>query len=155
MTTKEITTKEEEIAVTEKAPAVKKNAARYIEAVGRRKTSTARVRITEASKGSLVINGKDLATYFPTLELQKIVNEAIVKSKVAGKFMVTVVVRGGGIHSQAEALRHGLSRTLVKFDEEIRKPLKKLGFLKRDPRMKERRKFGLKKARKAPQWSKR
>ena len=155
MTTKEITTKEEEITVTEKAPAVKKTAARYIEAVGRRKTSTARVRITEASKGSLVINGKDLATYFPTLELQKIVNEAIEKSKVAGKFMVTVVVRGGGIHSQAEALRHGLSRTLVKFDEEIRKPLKKLGFLKRDPRMKERRKFGLKKARKAPQWSKR
>ncbi|OIO30725.1 30S ribosomal protein S9 [Candidatus Nomurabacteria bacterium CG1_02_43_90] len=134
---------------------MKKTAARYIEAVGRRKTSTARVRITEASKGSLVINGKDLATYFPTLELQKIVNEAIEKSKVAGKFMVTVVVRGGGIHSQAEALRHGLSRTLVKFDEEIRKPLKKLGFLKRDPRMKERRKFGLKKARKAPQWSKR
>ncbi len=155
MTTKEITTKEEEITVTEKTPAVKKTAARYIEAVGRRKTSTARVRITEASKGSLVINGKDLATYFPTLELQKIVNEAIEKSKVAGKFMVTVVVRGGGIHSQAEALRHGLSRTLVKFDEEIRKPLKKLGFLKRDPRMKERRKFGLKKARKAPQWSKR
>ena len=155
MTTKEITTKEEEITVTEKTPAVKKTAARYIEAVGRRKTSTARVRITEASKGSLVINGKDLATYFPTLELQKIVNEAIEKSKVAGKFMVTVVVRGGGIHSQAEALRHGLSRTLVKFDEEIRKPLKKLGFLKRDPRMKERRKFGLKKARKAPQWCKR
>ena len=155
MTTKEITTKEEEITVTEKTPAVKKTAARYIEAVGRRKASTARVRITEASKGSLVINGKDLATYFPTLELQKIVNEAIEKSKVAGKFMVTVVVRGGGIHSQAEALRHGLSRTLVKFDEEIRKPLKKLGFLKRDPRMKERRKFGLKKARKAPQWSKR
>jgi len=154
MTTKEITTKDEgEIEV--KASPVKKAAARYIEAVGRRKTSTARVRITEASKESLVINGKDAQTYFPTLELQTIVKEAIEKSKVAGKFMISVVVRGGGIHSQAEALRHGLSRTLVKFDAESRKRLKKLGFLKRDPRMKERRKFGLKKARKAPQWSKR
>lgn len=128
---------------------------RYIEAVGRRKTSTARVRITEGSKESVVVNDKDVPTYFPTLELQKIVSEALEKSKVVGKFAITVKVVGGGIHSQAEALRHGLSRALVTFDEETRKRLKKLGFLKRDPRMKERRKFGLKKARKAPQWSKR
>ena len=137
-------------------PAVSKGVAgRYIEAVGRRKTSTARVRITEAAKASIVVNGKELATYFPTLELQKIVGEAFDKSKVAGKFMMTVLVRGGGIHSQAEALRHGLSRALVEYDLELRTRLKRLGFLKRDPRMKERRKFGLKKARKAPQWSKR
>ncbi len=161
MTTKDTTTEE----VKKAKPAVKKLVARstvvksvmgkYIEAVGRRKTSTARVRITEATKESAVVNGKDVPTYFPTAELQKIVAEAIEKSKVAGKFAVSVLVKGGGIHSQAEALRHGLSRAIVKFDEEARKRLKKLGFLKRDPRMKERRKFGLKKARKAPQWSKR
>jgi small subunit ribosomal protein S9 len=134
---------------------VKKVAARYIEAVGRRKTSTARVRITEASKESIVINDKEVAVYFPTAELQSIINAAIPKSKVVGKFSVSAHIVGGGIHSQAEAFRHGLSRALVTFDLETRKRLKKLGFLKRDPRMKERRKFGLKKARKAPQWSKR
>jgi small subunit ribosomal protein S9 len=156
MTTAEIK-KEEEVKapVAHKAPAAKKVANRYIEAVGRRKTSTARVRITEAAKESVVVNDKDVPTYFPTLELQKIVIEAVEKSKVAGKFHISVHVVGGGIHSQAEALRHGLSRALVIFDAETRGRLKKLGFLKRDPRMKERRKFGLKKARKAPQWSKR
>lgn len=149
MTTKDITTKE----VKEKA--VKKTIARYFEAVGRRKTSTARVRITEASKESVVVNDKDVPTYFPTKDLQNIITEAVEKSKVAGKFAISAKVIGGGIHSQAEAIRHGLSRALVEFDDETRKRLKKLGFLKRDPRMKERRKFGLKKARKAPQWSKR
>ena len=134
---------------------VKKVASRYIEAVGRRKTSTARVRITESSKDSCIVNGKEVAVYFPTIELQNIVNGAQPKSKIIGKFSISVHVTGGGIHSQAEALRHGLSRALVMFDAETRTRLKKLGFLKRDPRMKERRKFGLKKARKAPQWSKR
>lgn len=162
MPTKEIKTKAAprvaKTSVSEKEVSekpVKKAAARYIEAVGRRKTSTARVRITEASKESIVVNGKDVPTYFPTAELQNIVNSAIPKSKVVGKYAVSVRIVGGGIHSQAEALRHGLSRAIVKSDEETRKRLKKLGYLKRDPRMKERRKFGLKKARKAPQWSKR
>lgn len=155
MTTKETTTEKEVTEKAVKAPAVKKAIARYIEAVGRRKTSTARVRITEGSKESVVVNDKDVPTYFPTADMQNIVAEAIEKSKVVGKFAITVKVVGGGIHSQAEAIRHGLSRALVAFDEETRKRLKKLGFLKRDPRMKERRKFGLKKARKAPQWSKR
>lgn len=164
MTTKD-TTKEEVKEKAVKVPAVKKAIARptvakaiagkYIEAVGRRKTSTARVRITEASKESVVVNGKDVPTYFPTADMQNIIASAIEKSKVAGKFAISAKVIGGGIHSQAEAIRHGLSRALVEFDEETRKRLKKLGFLKRDPRMKERRKFGLKKARKAPQWSKR
>lgn len=144
-----------EKTTAKKAPAISKTANRYIEAVGRRKTSTARVRITESAKESFSINGKEVSVYFATQELQKIVNEALEKSKVVGKFLVTVVVSGGGIHSQAEALRHGLSRALVTHDEELRGRLKKSGFLKRDPRMKERRKFGLKKARKAPQWSKR
>lgn len=147
------TTKEKEVVA--KTPAAKKVAHRYIEAVGRRKTSTARVRITESSKESVVVNDKDVPTYFPTADLQNIIAEAVEKSKVVGKFTISAKVIGGGIHSQAEAIRHGLSRAIVSFDEETRKRLKKLGFLKRDPRMKERRKFGLKKARKAPQWSKR
>lgn len=133
----------------------KATSGKYIEAVGRRKTSTARVRISEASKESFVVNDKEVPVYFPTAELQMIVNSAVPKSKVLGKFAVSVHVIGGGIHSQAEAVRHGLSRALVAFDAESRTRLKKLGYLKRDPRMKERRKFGLKKARKAPQWSKR
>jgi small subunit ribosomal protein S9 len=154
MTTKETTTKEEGVPAT-KIAKVAKTAHRYIEAVGRRKTSTARVRITESSKDSVTINDKEVPAYFPTIELQKIVADATEKSKIVGKFMITAKVIGGGIHSQAEAIRHGLARALVEYDDEARKRLKKLGFLKRDPRMKERRKFGLKKARKAPQWSKR
>lgn len=150
------TTHEDKEAKTKTKHAAKKTAStRYISAVGRRKTSVARVRITESSKNSFTINHKDLATYFPTKELQMIVEEAVLKSKVPAKFHIEGRLYGGGIHSQAEALRHGISRALIEYDLELRKRLKKLGFLKRDPRMKERRKFGLKKARKAPQWSKR
>lgn len=128
---------------------------RYIEAVGRRKTATARVRIMPASKGSFTINDKDVKDYFTTDELRSISQEAISKSEIGEKFAVTVKVQGGGIHAQAEAIRHGLARTLVARDEQVRNALKKLGFLKRDPRHVERKKFGLKKARKAPTWSKR
>lgn len=128
---------------------------RYIEAVGRRKTATARVRITPATKTSFVVNDKDVKEYFVTEELQMIAQEAISKSEVGEKFNVSVHVLGGGIHAQAEAVRHGISRTLVMRDEELKNKLKKLGFLKRDSRQVERKKFGLKKARKAPTWSKR
>lgn len=128
---------------------------KYIETVGRRKTATARVRITPAAKNEVKINDQKLEQYFPTKHLQNVAEEALVKSKVSGKFHVTAVVKGGGINGQAEAVRLGISRGLVEFNAELRKDLKKLGFLKRDPRAKERRKFGLKKARKAPQWSKR
>lgn len=129
---------------------------RYIEAIGRRKTSTARVRITPSTKTSYKFNGeKSLENYFVTRELQAIATEAFIAAKLAAKFDVTAVLKGGGIHSQAEAFRHGLSRALNIYDGELRGSLKKAGFLKRDPRAKERRKFGLKKARKAPQWSKR
>lgn len=127
---------------------------KYIEAVGRRKTSIARVRITPSSKSSYKINERDLATYFPTEELRKIVEEAIGKVKDA-HFAVSAQIKGGGIHSQAEALRHGLARALVTHSLGSKSVLKPAGLLKRDPRAKERRKFGLKKARKAPQWSKR
>ena len=130
---------------------------RYIEAVGRRKTAIARVRIlpNKSGKGSLLINNKTLIQYFPIKSAQITVGEALSKAKGTHKFNVTVLVRGGGKVSQAGAIRHGLSRALVLHDEALREKLKKAGFLKRDSREKERRKFGLKKARKAPQWSKR
>jgi small subunit ribosomal protein S9 len=128
---------------------------RYIEAVGRRKTAIARVRITPSTKGSFVVNDKDVKEYFVTSDLQSLAQEALTKSEIAEKFTVTVHVQGGGIHAQAEAVRHGLSRTLVERDEQVKNTLKKLGFLKRDSRQVERKKFGLKKARKAPTWSKR
>lgn len=126
---------------------------KYIETIGRRKTATARVRLTAATKASYLVNDKELATYFPTQELQKIVTDPF---KITDKaYAVSVHVKGSGIHSQAEAVRHGISRALVVEDESDKTTLKQEGFLKRDPRSKERRKFGLKKARKAPQWSKR
>lgn len=127
----------------------------YIETIGRRKTATARVRITPASKVTYVINEKELVDYFPTQELQKIVSDPFLNTEKGATYSVSVKVSGGGIHSQAEAVRHGISRGLVKEDEGDKGKLKAAGFLKRDPRSKERRKFGLKKARKAPQWSKR
>ena len=128
---------------------------RYIEAVGRRKTAIARVRITPATKSSFTVNDKEAKDYFFTEDLKSIAEEAIAKSGIKEKFLVTVKVVGGGVHAQAEATRHGLSRALVLRDEEIKDALKKLGFLKRDSRAVERKKFGLKKARKAPTWSKR
>ncbi len=128
---------------------------KFSQGVGRRKTSTASVRLTLADETSVVINGKDANVYFPTEEMRAIVFEAFAIAKLPVKFAVSVKVSGGGIHSQAEAVRHGISRALLVYDIETRKKLKKEGFLKRDPRAKERRKFGLKKARKAAQWSKR
>jgi small subunit ribosomal protein S9 len=135
----------------------KKSGEKYIEAVGRRKTSTARVRISESTKAHFLVNGKDAKEYFKTEDQRRLILDPMVKGLPtgSGKWSVEVRVSGGGIHSQSEAIRHGLSRALVESDVALRGGLKKLGFLKRDPRAKERRKFGLKKARKAPQWSKR
>jgi small subunit ribosomal protein S9 len=132
----------------------KEKSERYIEGIGRRKTSVARVRLTPASKTVFKVNERSLDSYFPTVELRKVVTEALGLAK-AGEFAVSVHLKGGGIHSQAEAVRHGISRALVKHDEMTKSKLKPAGLLKRDSRAKERRKFGLKKARKAPQWSKR
>lgn len=130
---------------------------KYIEAVGRRKTSTARVRITESNKAHFMVNEKDAKEYFKTEDQRRLILDPMIKGLPTGsvKWEVEVHVSGGGIHSQAEAIRHGLSRALIASNIALRGGLKKLGFLKRDPRAKERRKFGLKKARKAPQWSKR
>ena len=128
---------------------------RYTEAVGRRKTSVARVRITEADKTTMLINDLDYTEFLKTEELQHVAMESLTKANIPVKYTITVKVMGGGVHSQAEAIRLGVARALIILDPELRKALKDFGFLMRDPRAKERRKFGLKKARKSPQWSKR
>ncbi len=133
----------------------KKSEGRYVEAVGRRKTSVARVRATPAAKQSVTINGgKSVSDYFKVEAQQIAALESLAKANPS-PLAITAVITGGGVNSQAEALRHGIARILIEMDPELRKTLKKEGYLKRDPRAKERRKFGLKKARKAPQWSKR
>ncbi len=127
----------------------------YFEAVGRRKTSIARVRMTPASKITVTVNDVDYTDYFKTKELQDTAIESLTKILPEKAFSITVKANGGGINGQAESVRLGIARALELFDKELRAPLKKEGFLTRDGRAKERRKFGLKKARKAPQWSKR
>lgn len=131
-----------------------KNKDKYIEGIGRRKSAIARVRITPSSKNSFVINDKSLAEYFKTEKLRRVVEEALMRDGVES-FNVSVHVNGGGSAAQAESIRLGISRALIKDKSELRDGLKKAGFLKRDSRIKERKKFGLKKARKAAQWSKR
>jgi small subunit ribosomal protein S9 len=121
---------------------------------GRRKTAVARVRIRPGT-GRIVINGRELADYFGRPMLQLMVRSPLQITGVEGRYDVLVNVRGGGLAGQAGAVRHGISRALLLVDSEIRKPLKTAGLLTRDPRAKERRKYGLKKARKAPQFSKR
>lgn len=127
---------------------------RYMEGIGRRKTAIARVRLFTRS-GDFVVNNKPYGDYFPTIELKNIAEDALQKMKLFGRFRVSAKISGGGIHSQAEALRHGLARALVKFNPDFRKRLKRAGLLTRDPRAKERKKPGLKRARRAPQWAKR
>lgn len=126
---------------------------KYIETVGRRKTAAARVRITPTPKQQITVNDKDYTEYFPIKELQ---NDVVAPFKdLDQQFTVTAIVKGGGVASQAEAVRLGIARGLTEYDAELRGQLKKSGYLKRDPRTKERKKPGLKKARKRPQWSKR
>lgn len=127
----------------------------YFYAVGRRKDATASVRLYPKGKGEFTVNGKDLKVYFMTPALQAKVMQPFKDGGIEELYDITVITKGGGINGQAESVRHAITRALVKEDEERRGSMKKLGFLKRDPRSKERRKFGLKKARKAPQWSKR
>ena len=133
----------------------KENKEKYHEGVGRRKTATARVRITKASKDSFEINGKKLDAYFPTIEMRERVKKALTKIGEHGTFAVTAKSNGGGISGQTDAVIMGLGRAIVDMKPEVKPDMKKAGLMTRDPRAKERRKFGLKKARKAPQWSKR
>lgn len=136
---------------------------KYFEAIGRRKESTARIRLyTRKStdqvleeKALVQVNGQDYTNYFSDKNLHLIVESPLRKLKSLSRFKATVLVSGGGISSQAGAIRNGLAGALVQFDTNFRKKLRKAGFLTRDPRAKERRKYGLKKARKAPRWSKR
>lgn len=122
---------------------------------GRRKKAVARVRILAGGSGTITVNKRPLDDYFALDTLKLIVNQPFAETDTAGKFDVIVNVRGGGYTGQAGAIRHGISRALCNVDATYRPALKKAGFLTRDPRMKERKKYGLKKARKAPQFSKR
>ncbi|HOK44247.1 MAG TPA: 30S ribosomal protein S9 [Thermoclostridium sp.] len=121
---------------------------------GRRKKSVARVRLVPGN-GNFTINDRSLDDYFGLETLKVICMQPLVLTDTAGKFNVLVTVKGGGFTGQAGAIRHGISRALLQADEAFRAPLKKAGYLTRDPRMKERKKYGLKKARRAPQFSKR
>jgi len=137
-----------------KAPAAKAAQHRYFEGVGRRKTATARVRLTPGGHES-VVNGKTLKDYFVLERLSVNATASLRDAKLEEKFGISAKVTGGGIASQAEAVRHGLARALVKWNPELKKNLRVMGYLTRDPRMVERKKYGLKKARRAPQWAKR
>ncbi len=128
---------------------------KYIQAIGRRKSASARVRIIPATKVTYVINDKSLDEYFNIETLKNIVRSPFSSVETKDDFTVSVIVNGGGISAQADAIRHGISRCLIKYNEDLRGELKSAGYLKRDPRRKERKKPGLKKARKRPAWSKR
>jgi len=128
---------------------------KFIETVGRRKTASARVRLFTQGKKGIIVNGKPYTEFFPVVNLQKTVEDPMEKLKCLDKFGVTVIVKGGGPSGQAEAIRHGITRALVALNPYFKKRLKKAGFLTRDSRMRERKKPGLKRARRAPQWSKR
>ncbi|ADQ45482.1 ribosomal protein S9 [Caldicellulosiruptor kronotskyensis 2002] len=123
-------------------------------ATGRRKTSVAKVWISPGS-GKIVVNDKPMEEYFPLETLRIIVKQPLTLTETLGKFDVIAKVKGGGLSGQAGAVRHGIARALVLADPTLRPALKKAGFLTRDPRMVERKKYGLKKARRAPQFSKR
>lgn len=128
---------------------------KYTVAVGRRKTASARVKLTPAAKTTITVNGVPASEYFNTKERESISRDALGLEDVTGTFEVVAKVEGGGISSQAEAVRHAIARALTKSEAGLRAPLKSAGYLKRDPRAKERKKPGLRKARKRPQWSKR
>jgi len=139
-------------AATHAAPAVK--AGRYFEGIGRRKTASARVRVSKGS-GKFVVNGRTMDKYFQTNKLRAIAGESLKRLNMADNVDVSVKIDGGGINAQAEAVRHGVSRAMVLMQPDLKLQLASLGLLTRDSRMVERKKPGLKKARRAPQWKKR
>ena len=123
-------------------------------ATGRRKSSTARVRLVPG-EGKVIINGRDMSEYIPFAALREVVNQPLIATETLGSYDILVNVNGGGYTGQAGAIRHGIARALLHVDPEFRPTLKRAGLLTRDPRMKERKKYGLKGARRAPQFSKR
>lgn len=122
---------------------------------GRRKSSVSRVRLYPNGSGSITINGRDIDNYFGLDTLKLIVRQPLELTETVGAFDIVCTVEGGGVSGQAGAIRHGIARALIQANEDLRPELKKAGLLTRDPRMKERKKYGLKKARRAPQFSKR
>ena len=165
--TKTKKTKEKKPTAIKKPPvkvaAVKARSEKYYQTEGKRKTAVARIRLFTSKinpsekdiQQVFLVNEKSLKQYFPIFELQQIAKSSLEKMKCLDKFRVSARVKGGGLRAQAEAVRHGIARALVLFNPEFRKRLKTAGFLTRDSRMRERKKFGLKRARRAPQWSKR
>ena len=127
----------------------------YTYGTGRRKSSVARVHLIPNGSGVITVNGRDIDDYFGLETLKLIVRQPLVTTGTVGKVDIEASVAGGGVSGQAGAIRHGIARALTLMDESFRAPLKAAGFLTRDPRMKERKKYGLKKARRAPQFSKR
>jgi small subunit ribosomal protein S9 len=128
---------------------------KFWKGIGRRKSAVAIVKISKEKEKSFLVNEKPLEVYFPQFEFQKIAKAPLELLKIEDKFKILAEVKGGGLVAQAEAIRLGLSRALILYKEDFRKKLKKAGYLKRDPRVKERKKPGLKRARRAPQWQKR
>ena len=128
---------------------------KYFYGTGRRKSSIARVRVYENGTGAITINGRDIDDYFGLETLKLVVRQPLNTTELLGKVDVVVTVVGGGVSGQAGAIRHGIARALVTLNPEYRASLKAAGFMTRDPRMKERKKYGLKAARRAPQFSKR
>ena len=143
---------EEEPEEEEEEPEQEKE---YYEGVGRRKTSTAVVRIFTEGASKIMVNDQPYEEYFPNLEMQELVTDALEELETENRFKVSIMVKGGGLHSQAEAVRHGMARALVDLDSSFKKQLKRAGYLTRDPRMKERKKPGKRGARRSPQWQKR
>ena len=127
----------------------------YLYGTGRRKSSVARVHLFENGTGSITINGRDIDEYFGLETLKMVVRQPLNATSTLGKVDIVATVEGGGVSGQSGALRHGISRALLQVNPDFRPILKKAGFLTRDPRMKERKKYGLKAARRAPQFSKR
>lgn len=167
MATKKLKTKELEVktetVAKEKEEKNGNGSEKYFEAVGRRKESIAQVRLftrkssdaVQEDKALITVNNKNYTDYFSDKNLHSIVESPLKKLKSLNRFKATVKISGGGLAGQADAIKHGLARALILFDANFRKKLRKSGFLTRDSRVKERRKYGLKKARKSPRWSKR
>lgn len=149
MVKKEINDKESE------NPYKKRVRRSYIYSVGKRKTAVARVRLFKGGIGNIVVNEQDFHKYFPYFEFHEIVTSPLKAVAKMDKLNFNIKVHGGGFRGQAEAIRHGISNALIKMDKTLRPTLKPLGYLRRDPRKKERKKPGLKAARRAPQWQKR
>lgn len=128
---------------------------KYIETIGRRKEAVARVRLHHGGSGTIRINDREFVEYLPLEIMQQAVTAPLKETGMENVFDITVHVKGGGVHGQADAIRLGIARALVDFNPEFRGTLKKVGFLSRDARVRERKKFGHKSARRSPQWSKR